>query len=181
MIQDKVKIGKFFSYILRHAPDKIDIFMDSKGWVAVDELITLAVNNNYQVNREILDDIVKTNAKQRYEFSQDGAKIRAVQGHSIEVDVQLTEKVPPEKLYHGTAEHFVASIFAKGLLPQSRLYVHLSADPQIATQVGLRHGKPVVLIVDAQQMNQEGVLFYQAKNGVWLVKTVAAKYLSLQG
>lgn len=178
MIQDKVKIGKFFSYILRHAPDQVGIAMDSKGWVAVDELITLAVNNGYLVTREILDDIVKNNPKQRYELSQDGAQIRAVQGHSIEVDVQLTEKIPPEKLYHGTAEQFIDSIFAKGLLPQSRLYVHLSADSQTAIQVGQRHGKPVVLIVNAQQMNQEGIPFYQSKNGVWLVKTVEAKYIS---
>ncbi len=180
MIQDKVKIGKFFSYILRHAPEQVGISMDAKGWVAVDKLITLAINNDYQLNREILDDIVKTNPKQRYELSEDGTQIRAVQGHSIVVDVQLTEKIPPEKLYHGTAEQFIASIFANGLLPQSRLYVHLSADPQIATQVGLRHGKPIVLVINAQQMNQDGIAFYQSKNGVWLVKSVAAKYLSLQ-
>ena len=126
---------------------------------------------------DILEEIVQSDEKQRYSFSEDGTKIRANQGHSIQVDVELPVTEPPETLYHGTAQRFAASIEAQGLLPQSRLYVHLSPDQETAEKVGRRHGEPVIYLVDAGQMHRDGYLFYLSANGVWLTKVVPATYL----
>ena len=178
MNNDIQQLSRFLSLILRHKPETIGIALDSHGWAEVDELI-LKVNQTgrYALDRTLLEEIVRTDNKQRYSFSEDHSRIRANQGHSIQVDVELEEKTPPPILYHGTGEKSVASIMQQGLLPRSRLYVHLSADPETARQVGSRHGKPVIFKIDAGKMSAEGIPFFLSKNGVWLVKEVSSKYL----
>jgi len=126
-----------------------------------------------------LEEIVRTDNKQRYFFNEDRTLIRANQGHSIPVDVELEEKQPPQYLYHGTADRFLDSIMAEGLKPMSRLYVHLSADEETAVKVGKRHGKPIVLKIRAEEMWKEGVKFYLSQNGVWLTKYIDKKYIEI--
>lgn len=178
MNNDIQQLSKFLSLVLRHKPETIGIALDSHGWAEVDDLI-LKVNQTgrYALDRANLEEIVRTDNKQRYSLSEDHSRIRANQGHSIQVDVELEEKTPPPILYHGTGEKSVASIMQQGLQPRSRLYVHLSADPETARQVGNRHGKPVIFKIDAGKMSAEGIPFYLSKNGVWLVKEVSSKYL----
>jgi putative RNA 2'-phosphotransferase len=125
----------------------------------------------------LLDDIVKTNNKQRYEYNEDETLIRARQGHSIKVDVNLSESTPPDILYHGTATRFLDSILEKGIVKGNRLYVHLSKDEETATTVGARHGKPYVLKIDAKKMYEDGIKFYLSNNNVWLTDFVDAKYI----
>lgn len=167
------------SLILRHKPDAIGITLDEHGWANVDELIAGIAKDN-EFNMEILEEIVRTDEKQRYSFNTDKTLIRANQGHSIPVDVELEEKEPPEILWHGTGEKFVASIDAQGLIPKSRLYVHLSKDEETAVKVGTRHGKPVLYKVKAGEMFREGYKFYLSVNGVWLTEEVPVKYLEKQ-
>ncbi len=169
-------ISKYMSYILRHRPDTIGITLDEHGWADVEELIA-GIAKLYKFDRTMLEEIVRTDEKQRYSFNEDNTLIRANQGHSIPVDVELEEKEPPEILYHGTGEKFVASIDAAGLIPKSRLYVHLSSDYDTAVNVGSRHGKPVVYEVHAGQMFRDGYKFYLSVNKVWLTKEVPVKYL----
>ena len=171
--------SKYMSLILRHKPDAIGITLDEHGWASVDELIAGIARDN-EFNMEILEEIVRTDEKQRYSFNEDKTLIRANQGHSIPVDVELEEKEPPEILYHGTGEKYVSSIDAQGLIPKSRLYVHLSRDEKTAVKVGSRHGKPVIYIVKAKQMYEDGYKFYISANGVWLTKEVPVKYLEKQ-
>ncbi len=171
--------SKYMSLILRHKPDAIGITLDEHGWANVDELIAGIVKDN-EFNMEILEEIVRTDEKQRYSFNEDKTLIRANQGHSIPVDVELEEKEPPEILYHGTGEKYVASIDAQGLIPKSRLYVHLSKDEETAVKVGSRHGKPVIYIVKAKQMHDDGYKFFISANNVWLTKEVPVKYLEKQ-
>lgn len=168
----------FLSLILRHNPGAANVTLDRHGWAEIDDLIH-GVNSTgkYTLDRETLEYIVKTDNKQRYSISDDGKRIRANQGHSIRVDVELEEKQPPEFLYHGTAEKYRDSIMSDGLKPKSRLYVHLSKDKSTAVQVGRRHGKPVVLTVRAGDMYREGYRFYYSVNGVWLTKSVPVKYI----
>ncbi|PJM75031.1 RNA 2'-phosphotransferase [Bifidobacterium simiarum] len=171
------QISKYISLILRHRPEVIGITLDRHGWADVDALIA-GIGKEYPVlDRAMLEEIVRTDNKQRYSFNEDGTKIRANQGHSIPVDVELPQTEPPQTLYHGTAQRFTASIEANGLLPQSRLYVHLSADERTARKVGSRHGKPAIYLVDAARMRRAGHVFYRSVNGVWLTKTVPARYL----
>lgn len=171
--------SKYMSLILRHKPDAIGITLDEHGWANVDELIAGIAKDN-EFNMEILEEIVRTDEKQRYSFNEDKTLIRANQGHSIPVDVELEEKEPPEVLYHGTGEKFVASIDEQGLIPKSRLYVHLSKDEETAIKVGKRHGKPVIYFVKAKQMHDDGYKFFISANGVWLTKEVPVKYLEKQ-
>ena len=167
------------SLILRHKPEVIGISLDEHGWANVDELITgIAKTNDF--NMDILEEIVRTDEKQRYSFNEDKTLIRANQGHSIPVDVELDEVEPPEALWHGTSEKYVASIDVQGLIPKSRLYVHLSKDSDTASKVGSRHGKPVLYIVKAGEMYKDGYKFFLSKNGVWLTKEVPVKYLEKQ-
>ena len=170
------KTSRFISMILRHKPQAIGITLDEHGWADVKELIA-GVNKTHPLNMEILEQIVAEDEKQRYSFNEDKTLIRANQGHSIPVDVELEEKAPPEVLYHGTGEKFVASIDREGLIPKSRLYVHLSKDIETATNVGARHGKPVIYEVKSGEMVEAGIKFYQSVNGVWLVKAVPLEYL----
>lgn len=168
--------SKFIALILRHKPETIGITLDEHGWANVDELIE-GVNMTYPLTMEELEEIVRTDEKQRYSFNDDKTLIRANQGHSIPVDVELKEVHPPKYLYHGTGEKYVPSIDIQGLIPKSRLYVHLSGDIETAVKVGSRHGKPVVYRVLAEQMVEAGMLFYKSVNGVWLTKNVPARYL----
>lgn len=168
--------SKFISLILRHKPETIGITLDEHGWANVDELIA-GISRTNEINREILEEIVRTDNKQRYSFNEDKTLIRANQGHSIPVDVELEEVEPPKYLYHGTGEKFRESIDAEGLKPKSRIYVHLSEDIETATKVGNRHGKPVVYRVFAGWMHKEGFIFYRSVNGVWLTKEVPTKYI----
>ena len=170
------KTSKFISLILRHKPEVIGISLDEHGWANVDELIA-GVSKTRPLNMDILEEIVRTDEKQRYSFNADKTLIRANQGHSIPVDVELTELQPPAILYHGTAEKYVPSIEALGLLHQSRLYVHMTDDYGTAIKVGRRHGKPVVFQIDSASMVNDGFKFFLSANNVWLTKRVPAKYL----
>ena len=172
------RLSRFLSLILRHKPEAIGITLDSHGWADVSQLID-GVNRNgrFQMTLDILEEIVRTDEKQRYSYNDGHTKIRANQGHSIHVDVELEEMDPPEYLWHGTGEKYQESIDATGLIPKSRLYVHLSSDPQTAEAVGRRHGKPVIYQVDCKRMVEDGCQFYLSVNGVWLTKAVPAQYL----
>lgn len=172
-----IDISRFMSLILRHRPDQIGISLDEHGWANVDELIAGIAVKAPNFNMEILEEIVRTDEKQRYSFNDDKTLIRANQGHSIPVDVELEEKEPPEVLWHGTGEKYVSSIDKQGLIPKSRLYVHLSKDEETALKVGKRHGKPVLYRVLALKMHQDGYKFYLSANGVWLTKEVPKEYL----
>ena len=176
---DLTKLSRYISLILRHKPEVIGISLDEHGWANVDELITGIVKNNPGFNMETLAEIVKTDNKQRYSFNADKSLIRANQGHSIPVDVELEEKEPPEYLYHGTGEKYVTSINEMGLIPKSRLYVHLSQDTETAAKVGKRYGKEVIYQVAARQMRKDGYPFFLSVNGVWLTKQVPVQYLKL--
>lgn len=176
---NKVKISKFLSYILRHNPDAIGVRMDEHGWVIVSELLSCMEKTEYKITLDLLEEIVSEDIKQRYSFNEDKSKIRANQGHSIKVDVQLQEVKPPKQLYHGTATRFVDSIMKTGLNKGNRLYVHLSSDTDTAIMVGKRHGKPIVFIVEAEQMYADGYKFYLSENNVWLCDEVPVKYLHL--
>lgn len=173
---DLIKISKYISLILRHKPDAAEIKLDNHGWANVNELLD-GVNKKYSIDFNTLKEIVKSDNKQRYSFNDDETKIRANQGHSIQVDVDLSITEPPEILYHGTAEHFTPSIESKGLISKNRLYVHLSTDKRTAENVGSRHGKPVIYQVSAKQMYRDGFVFYLSANGVWLTKAVPCEYL----
>ena len=170
------EISKFIALILRHKPETIGITLDEHGWAKVDELID-GISKTYVFNMEMLEEIVRTDKKGRYSFSEDKTLIRANQGHSINVDVELEEKEPPEFLWHGTGEKFVSGIDTEGLISKSRLYVHLSKDEDTALQVGTRHGKPVLYRVLSGKMYKDGYVFYLSQNGVWLTKKVPLEYL----
>ena len=170
-------LSRYLSLILRHKPEAIDITLDKHGWANVHDLIASIVKNNPGFNMEVLEEIVRTDNKQRYSFNPDKTLIRANQGHSIPVDVELSEVEPPELLFHGTGKKYVNSILQQGLIPKSRLYVHLSKDIDTAIKVGTRHGKEVVFQVATGQMCRDGYKFYLSVNGVWLTKEVPVKYL----
>ena len=173
---DLNKTSRFISLILRHRPDTIGISLDEHGWASVEELLA-GISKTQYIDMAMLEKIVETDSKQRYSFNEDKTLIRANQGHSINVDVELPKKQPPVILYHGTGEKYVASIDEQGLIPKSRLYVHLSGDEATATIVGSRHGRPVVYEVLASQMYHDGYEFFQSVNGVWLTKSVPVQYL----
>ncbi|MCD8119126.1 MAG: RNA 2'-phosphotransferase [Lachnospiraceae bacterium] len=169
--------SKFISLILRHHPEVIGITLDEHGWADVDELIE-GVGRTREIDRELLEKIVAEDEKQRYSFNEDKTLIRANQGHSVPVDVELEKKTPPAMLWHGTGEKYVETIEEQGLLPKARLYVHLSADFETAVKVGKRHGRPVVFEVASGAMQEDGYDFFQSVNGVWLTKYVPVKYLN---
>ncbi len=173
------KYSKFLSLVLRHNPEAAGIKLDEHGWAEVEELLAGIQGTGRQMDRAVLEEIVATDEKQRYSFNQDKTKIRANQGHSISVDLELKEQEPPEFLYHGTASRFAGMILAEGLKPMGRQYVHLSKDAETAVKVGKRHGKPVVLLVRSGAMCQAGMPFYLSENGVWLTEHVPAEYLEI--
>ena len=175
---DKTKASKFMSLILRHDPGTAGIALDAQGWANIDALLAGMALKRHPITREILDEIVAEDAKQRYTISDDGLRIRANQGHSIQVDVGLEELRPPDVLFHGTATRFGDAIRRDGLKPMSRQHVHLSLDEPAALAVGRRHGEPVIFRIDAKRMADAGIKFYRSANNVWLVAAVPPEYLS---
>lgn len=178
MFKDKkTTLSKFMSKMLRHTPEEIGLILEPGGWVLVDDLIAGASKVGVNLDWEMIEDIVDTCDKQR--FSIDGDKIRANQGHSIDVDMQFRLALPNGPLYHGTVEKFVLLIMKDGLRKMNRQYVHLSTDVETAKKVGSRRGKPVVLKIDACQMFLDGICFNMSTNGVWLVSSVDPKYIKV--
>lgn len=173
------KLSVFISLILRHKPETIGIKLDEKGYANTNELIDGINKTGRKINLETLEEIVRTDNKGRYSFNEDKSKIRANQGHSIKVDVELRECEPPKVLYHGTATRFLNSIIEKGIIKGSRLYVHLSKDIETASKVGKRHGELVLLKVDSETMYRDGCKFYISENGVWLTDYVSNKYITI--
>lgn len=170
-------ISKFMSLVLRHKPEVIGLQLDENGWADLQELIIKLNDKGANVDEATIHLVVETNEKKRFAFNDNKTKIRASQGHSVNVDLQLSPATPPAILYHGTALHVIASIMKDGLLKQSRHHVHLTANRETAVAVGGRHGKPVVLEIDAARMVAEGFEFYVSDNDVWLVEIVLPEYI----
>lgn len=172
------RISKYLSLVLRHEPAAAGITLDAEGWVNVDDLISGAARHDFLFTLAELEEVVRTNDKQRFGFSVDGKRIRANQGHSVTVDLGLQPQTPPPVLYHGTVERFVASILASGLEKRARQHVHLSPDIATATRVGSRRGRPVILEIAAANMHSAGFHFFLSANGVWLTDQVPPEYIS---
>ena len=178
--QDKLtSISKFISLVLRHQPGHIGLTLDNAGWADVSDLLGKAAAAGRPIRPEVLREVVERNDKQRFSFSEDGKRIRANQGHSVAVELGLAPLEPPAQLYHGTATRFLDAILRDGLHKRARHHVHLSADLATATAVGQRHGRVVVLLVDAAGMRQQGHEFYRSANSVWLTDHVPPRHLSL--
>jgi putative RNA 2'-phosphotransferase len=163
--------------VLRHQPEHIGLTLDAAGWADVEELLARLQQHGQAVSREQLNAVVADNNKQRFAFSPDGQRIRANQGHSIEVELGYTPQMPPEHLYHGTANRNLAAIQEHGLLRQQRHHVHLSADKETAHKVGQRHGRPMVLTIAAGEMIRQGHTFFRSENGVWLTEAVPPTFI----
>jgi putative RNA 2'-phosphotransferase len=176
MTTNIVATSRFLSYVLRHRPDAIGVNLDEGGWIAIETLLAAMARHGRPLTRDVINQLAAGTDKQRFEIKTD--RIRAAQGHSIQVDLHLTPVPPPPLLYHGTVERFLARIRQDGLQPRGRTHVHLSADPQTAAAVGARRGHPIVLVIDAAAMHRHGFTFYQAANGVWLTKHVPAQWLN---
>jgi putative RNA 2'-phosphotransferase len=172
-----IRTSKFLSLVLRHEPERVGLKLDGAGWVDVAELLEAVNRHGVSLDLDQLKHIVATSDKKRFAFSEDGARIRASQGHSIEVDLEYSPQVPPALLYHGTATRFLDSIREKGLLKMERHHVHLSAETVVTAQVGARHGKPALLVIHAGDMHRAGHVFYRSANGVWLVDHVPARFI----
>lgn len=173
-----VKVSKYLSRALRHQPERLGITLDPAGWTDIGELLAACAARGFRVSRAELDLVVEQNDKKRFAVSADGTRIRASQGHTVAVDLGLAATVPPDALFHGTVGRVVDTILAEGLRPMDRHDVHLSPDLDTARRVGARRGRPVVLVVDAARMHQDGHEFRVSDNGVWLVSAVPAQYLS---
>lgn len=175
---DITTASKYLSLVLRHKPDLLNLKMDSEGWVSVDDLIrNFNARQNWRMKRVDLDKVVEENNKKRFAYSADGTKIRASQGHSINIDLNLPESVPEDMLYHGTAKRFLNGIMKEGLKKMDRQHVHLSDNLKTAYSVSSRHGEPIVLVVHAGTMHKNGFKFYKSENGVWLTDNVPKQYL----
>jgi putative RNA 2'-phosphotransferase len=178
-MQDRLnRLSKYLAKYLRHAPHEMGLTLQPGGWVPVDDLLSAAEKNGFPITYDDLVECVETNDKQRFAFDVSGELIRANQGHSVEVDLQLEEREPPETLYHGTVERFLSSILQEGLVRLKRHHVHLSKDVETARKVGSRRGKPVILQVDAGRMQRDGHKFLLSVNGVWLTDAVPPSYMS---
>jgi putative RNA 2'-phosphotransferase len=176
-----VKISKYLSKHLRHQPERLGLTLEPGGWVNVDTLLAACARHQFSISREELNEVVALNDKQRFAFDESGTLIRANQGHSVPIDLQLEPSVPPDVLYHGTGQRSIDAIRRDGLRKMSRHHVHLSPDVETAVKVGRRHGSPVVFKVDAAGMHRAGHLFYCSDNGVWLVDSVPPAYLEIIG
>jgi len=177
---DTTRISKFLSLVLRHQPETLGITLDENGWTDVPTLLGALALRQMALSPEQLRHVVDTNNKQRFALSPDGQRIRANQGHSVAVELDYAPKLPPVRLFHGTATRYVADILTEGLNKRSRHHVHLSADADTARNVGQRHGKPVILLVKAGAMAAAGFTFYQSTNGVWLTDHVPPQFLSVE-
>jgi putative RNA 2'-phosphotransferase len=173
----RTKVSKYLSKHLRHQPRRLGLTLEPGGWVGVDALLAACQRQCFPLTREELVEVVATNDKQRFSFDETGNRIRANQGHSTAVDLQLQLVVPPHVLYHGTAERHADAIRAEGLRKMGRHHVHLSADVPAALKVGIRHGRPLVFVIDATAMARDGHAFFRSDNGVWLVDAVPQQYL----
>lgn len=178
--RNTTSISRFLSLVLRHKPETIDIRLDENGWVSIETLLTAMNKHGKSLDRQTLETVVRENDKQRFFIDFETDRIRASQGHSVKVDLQLEALRPPNVLYHGTPNHFVASILTEGLKPKARHHVHLSADRNTAVKVGERRGSAVILEIDAAAMAEAGHQFYRSANGVWLVDRVPATYLKCE-
>lgn len=178
MDKNLVSNSKFLSLVLRHAPETVDLTLDAHGWASLDELIEKSRSHGNGITLDEILEIVDTNEKKRFEISLDDERIRAVQGHSITVDLELEPATPPDTLFHGTSQANVEVILREGIRRMKRQYVHLSHEKETAVKVGMRHGKPVVLEVDSGRMHREGHIFRISRNGVWLVDAVPPEHLS---
>jgi putative RNA 2'-phosphotransferase len=178
MDEQLTRFSKFVSLVLRHEPQKSGLTLDPHGWVAIDDLLASAERAGVRITRDQLEQVVAENDKQRFAISDDRLRIRARQGHSVSVDLELPPLTPPDRLYHGTVDRFITSIRQQGLIRGSRQHVHLSATLETAIIVGQRHGAPVILTVDSATMRHDGYLFYRSENGIWLTDAVPARYLS---
>lgn len=174
-----VKISKFLSYHLRHRPDLLGLELSPGGWVEVNRLLQAAKKRNFSISLLELQQVVEQNDKQRFSFNDRGNLIRANQGHSVRVDLQLKPVIPPDVLYHGTYSKAIASIKKQGLKKMSRHHVHLSSDINTAKRVGARRGYPVIFQIDALAMSKAGYIFYCSDNGVWLTEEIPVKYLQI--
>lgn len=174
---DSTRLSKFLSLVLRHEPERAGLQLDSAGWVAVKELLAGCARSGLPIDRTRLDEIVRDSDKKRFALSAGGTRIRANQGHSVEVQLDYSARTPPAVLYHGTASRFLDSIRERGLLRGERHHVHLSADAETAKKVGARHGRAVVLNVAAGAMHEADHRFFRSDNGVWLVNTVPVEHL----
>ena len=179
-MEKHIKLSRFLSLILRHKPEEIGLTLDNQGYLEVEKLLQGINNTGRKIDKDILDEIVASDNKQRYSYNYDGTKIRANQGHSVKVDLGLTKSKPPEFLYHGTVERFLDSISKQGLLRMGREYVHLSDNIETAKNVGTRRGKPIILVINAEEMYNDGLEFYLSENNVWLVENVPVKYISME-
>ncbi|MEZ5017702.1 MAG: RNA 2'-phosphotransferase [Flavipsychrobacter sp.] len=175
--KEKVKLSKFLSLVLRHQPEKIGIELDQNGWVEVEELINKLNEADVLMNIDTLKHVVASSEKKRFAFDSTLKKIRANQGHSVNIDLDYKPSVPPNVLYHGTAEKSLEQIFESGLHKMSRHHVHLSSDTLTALKVGQRHGKPSILVINSLEMHNDGIPFLISDNGVWLTDYVAPKYI----
>ncbi len=171
------RISKLLSLVLRHKPERIGIELDRNGWTDTAALIAKINGYGEKIDFKTLEDVVQTNDKKRFSFNKDKSRIRANQGHSITIDLNYSEKEPPEFLYHGTATKSLDSIYKEGLKKQKRHHVHLSFDEKTAVLVGKRHGTPIVLKILAKEMFEQGFVFYESENGVWLTEAVPVKYI----
>ena len=171
---DSGRLSRFLSRLLRHEPGRIGLTLDAGGWVSVEEIIARA---GFPLSRDEISEVVRTSDKQRFALSPDGNRIRANQGHSIHVDLGLVPIEPPDTLFHGTAERTAPAILAEGLSPMGRQYVHLSPDHNTAIKVGRRHGPPVVLVIAARRLSENGGVFYLSENKVWLTGNVPPDYI----
>ena len=172
-------ISRFLSLILRHHPEVAQVSLDEEGWVEVTGLLAGCAEAGRPITKAEMVEMVATNPKHRFEFSEDGLRIRACQGHSIPVELGLSPRRPPAELFHGTAHHKLDSILSEGLLPLTRQYVHLSDTVETALAVGRRHGQPVILRVASKQLHLDGFELYRSTNGVWLTEFVSPQYLKL--
>jgi putative RNA 2'-phosphotransferase len=175
--KEMIRTSKFLSLILRHEPERVGLKLGDAGWIGVDELLRAVNQHGVSLTLDQLKHIVATSDKKRFSFSEDGLRIRASQGHSVEVDLQYEPQVPPELLYHGTATRFLEPIRKDGLLRMGRHDVHLSAETRVTLQVGGRHGKPLLLIIRAGEMHKAGHVFRRSANGVWLVNHVPPEFI----
>jgi putative RNA 2'-phosphotransferase len=173
-----VTVSKFLSKHLRHTPDALGLTLQPGGWVSVDDLLAASQRAGFTITYDELIECVETNDKKRFSFDDTGDLVRANQGHSADVDLHLEEKEPPDVLFHGTVERFLASILAEGLKKGKRHHVHLSKETETARTVGARRGKPVILQVDAGKMFGQGFIFFLSVNGVWLTEAVPAVFLT---
>ena len=178
MTQDLAKVSKFMSLVLRHKPEEVGLVLDGQGWASIDELIDKAGKHGLALTREVIARVVETSDKQRFALDQSGQRIRANQGHSVDIDLGLVPSEPPPVLFHGTGDKSVAAIRVEGLKPGQRQHVHLSPDEDTAIRVGRRHGRPAVLRVAAGRMRESGHVFFLSTNGVWLTEAVPIEFIA---